>query len=206
MEREENAIQYSEARSFFYKSYIKHLKNHFNITNVGYSKFFFNNKYFYICSDTNISNEHITKIRKTEIWFENYINSYKGYHLIGWPQTASTDAMKIFLAHGYWNGATIFKKQEDGIELYWVAGNKDNSLLNNLYITKSKLLLKAISVFAKELKDSFFFSENNDLPVFSEGVNFSSVKEVEQIRIQEREKIEKFFQKLKEKKEFTKRN
>jgi len=155
-------------------SYI--LKTHLGVSGFGYLKIFFNDKYFFVSNDSNLTDDFIKNAKSTEIFCDKLLQSYRGYDVMLWPESPEHYSMELYKKNNHWNGVTILKKNKNFIELYWFASKICNNLASNFYIKNSKLLISFVQYWQSKTKNRL--NLDSPLATFVDGVDFSNLDKI----------------------------
>lgn len=145
-----------------------------NIKIFAYFRFFNNGKYLYLCNNLdwvkfcleNIHNNEGTSLGK-EIGYVPEDN----YHCLLWPTKKTDYLMSALYDFNIWNGLSIFKqKDDDSIELWGFATEKQADNMQNFYIENIELLKDFTAIFNMSMAD-IIVPKNDNLALYK---NFKS--------------------------------
>jgi DNA-binding CsgD family transcriptional regulator len=152
----------------------KPLETYLGINHFGYLKVYKNLQYFYVSNDLGVTSDYLLNVKDSNIFYKNYLSESNNLDTkyILWPDQAENYSMELYLKHGFWNGLTALKLNENDVEMWWFATDPNNVLIQNFYKDHLDILQRYIHYFNKKLKQ-FAKVDHTNLAVYTKGFDFN---------------------------------
>jgi DNA-binding CsgD family transcriptional regulator len=154
------------------------LKSYMGISEFGYSKLFHDNKYFYLSSDPRIIDACAEILDDPIIFYDKISLTHNEYTTVLWPSSPTNYAMALCQKYNYWNGATVFKKNLDSIELFWFSSYTDNDSASKYYIKNYKLLVCFVQYWLKKNRKMLKLDAPEVLAKTADVIDFSNLDKI----------------------------
>ncbi len=196
MEDLKNALSYAISKVNLVREITGPLNQYFGISNFGYLKIIYKSyDYFYLCNDQNLLTDYIQNVKDTVIFCKEImpcsIENNK-FHHVTWPDFPSHYSMEIYIKHGYWNGLTFMRYNEDSVELWWFASQKDNLNIHSFYKRNIGILEKFIHYFNAQIGSVLDLKDPQYLSRYIHGVDDINILKCNTSDIAEQLKIKQF--------------
>lgn len=172
------------------------LKSYLGISEFGYLKMFFDNRYFYLSSDPKMVDECVGNLRDATIFYDKASSVHNGYTTILWPNAPTHYAMSLYQKHNHWNGITVLKRNADSIEQFWFTSDINNSFLGNYYIKHDKSLIAFVQYWLNNNGKRLKLNTPEILATFVDGVNFANLDKIESDVGAEQEQVKNFLKQI----------
>jgi DNA-binding CsgD family transcriptional regulator len=187
-----NALAYFKNSVSSLKDDAKLLKSYLGISEFGYLKMFFDNRYFYLSSDPKMVDETIINQKDATIFYDKTSLVHNGYSVLLWPTVPTHYAMKFYQQHNHWNGITVLKKNEDSIEQFWFTSDINNNTAGHCYIRYHRLLIAFVQHWLENNRERLELDAPEQLATFVDGINFSNLDKIGLDLEYEQERLKKF--------------
>jgi DNA-binding CsgD family transcriptional regulator len=137
------------------------LKNLFGIS-FGYMIVFKDGRYYQITENIKFLQEFSSEVKESCIFCDRNITDYFDgeYQITLWPKIPMTRSMELYYKHNIWNGITVSRISENYTELYWFAGDKEETKLQKFFMKNKPVLLEFIRYFDMH-KESLFLPKED---------------------------------------------
>ncbi len=152
--------------------FTKPLKAYLGISYFVYIKVYKNSKYMFISNDSHLSQDYISNIHCSNIFYRDYIDTKGSYYPILWPALPENESMEIFFNYGYWHGLSLISHYDDHFEAVCFLSDKDNHKINDFYIKNIRTLEKYADHFKSTFSDNIISRANQNLATYEKGFDF----------------------------------
>lgn len=149
------------------------LESVLNIAIIGFLRIYYNNNFFYSCSDKRLIQNYYTHIKDTNIFFKDLLLDFEPKEtFILWPDKPDHYSMDIYLTNRYWHGITLMRNTTNYVDLWWMASQSHNTECN--YITCAEFIKRYIKHLKKQCDYFLEQFESLTLPSFVK-LNFDNI-------------------------------
>ena len=174
------------------KDDIKLLKTYLGVCEFGYLKMFFDNKYFYVSSDTEMIDAYVKCVTSTAVFYGKTISANNGYLVLPWPKSPAHLWMDVYAKHEYYNGLTILHRNNNCIDLFWFSSKGDNNPAYDFYVSNGNVFLVFMQHWLGKNKKKSGLDAPKVLATFVDGADFSNIDKIELDKKAEEEHVKKF--------------
>ncbi len=141
-----------------------------NVKIFAYFRFFHDGRYLCLCNDLNwvlFCLQNIHNNEGTSLGQEIGHVPEENYHCFLWPTKKTDYLMSALYDFNIWNGLSIFKKNEDSIELWGFAADRQTENMQNFYVENIELLKDFTALFNSNASE-FISPINNHLAIYKD--------------------------------------
>lgn len=188
------ALPYFKNAGGMLKDDLELLKTNLGISQFGYARLFYNNKYFFLSSDLKVIEDLLSLDDALIAGSDKAMQSQNGYDIIVWPKHPPCPALEIYTKYNHWNGISFLKKSEDYADLFWFTSETRNTSASNFYIKNSKLLIAFVQYWLNKNTERLDLNTPKVLATFVNGIDFSDIDKMELERKAEKDRLKKFLE------------